>query len=175
RSSDLSVLSLELQKRISIANSNIFSTSDIQGGQDIVIYLDQSPFYFIEVKSRWNDRTSFSMSKMQLHRAVEQLDNYALCAVDISQYIGSGDRFALSTEELKPLTKFVTNIGSDIRPLVEYNLRAEDTPEEKIHFVDYKGIIPKSIVQAGMNFYMFVRSLVEKIEKRTNRQRDNCV
>ncbi|MCB9189974.1 MAG: DUF3883 domain-containing protein [Flavobacteriales bacterium] len=54
-------------------------TTNIQGGQDIVIFLTKPLVYFIEVKSRWNSQNSVSMSKLQLQRAEEENNRYALC------------------------------------------------------------------------------------------------
>ena len=109
-------LSKELQVRVSFGDKET-ETTNIQGGQDIVIFLDENPVYFIEVKSRWNSQNSVSMSKLQLQRAVEEYEHYALCAVDITRYVGENDRYKLSIDEILPLTKFVTNIGKTIKPI----------------------------------------------------------
>ncbi|MFV8343591.1 sacsin N-terminal ATP-binding-like domain-containing protein [Flavobacterium sp. XS2P39] len=158
-------LSAELLDRITFVNHEKLEASDIQGGQDIVVLLDSNPIYFIEVKSRWNSVNSVSMSKLQLQRAVEENDRYALCSVDISRYVGKGDRYNLSIEEILPLTKFVKEIGNDIRPLIEENLNAEKNQEESIHLIDYRGIIPQDIIQIGDDFSDFIESLQLEISK----------
>jgi hypothetical protein len=156
-------LSSELQERISFTDEDYLETSDIQGGQDIVVFLDKNPVYFIEVKSRWNSQNSISMSKLQLQRAVEENGRYALCAVDITRYTGMNDKYKLSTDEILPLTRFVTNIGFTIQPLIEKNLEAEKKQDESIHLIDYRGIIPQDIVQSGSYFDKFIEFLSNTI------------
>jgi hypothetical protein len=156
-------LSNELQDRISFGGKKNVETTDIQGGQDIVVFLDGNPVYFVEVKSRWDSRNSVSMSKLQLQRAVEENERYALCAVDITRYTGINDKYKLSTNEILPLTKFVTDIGGIIKPLIEDNLEAEKYQDESIHLIDYRGIIPQDIIQDGNDFDKFIELLLEKI------------
>jgi len=156
-------LSDELQDRVSFGDKET-ETTNIQGGQDIVIFLDGNPVYFIEVKSRWNSQNSVSMSKLQLQRSVEQNQRYALCAVDITRYTGTNDRYKLSTIEILPLTKFVTNIGNTIKPLIEDNLEAEKEQEKSIHLIDYRGIIPQDIIQSGNDFDNFIDLLTATIK-----------
>lgn len=161
-------LSRELQDRVSFDKGESLAASDIQGGQDIIILLDGNPVYFIEVKSRWNSVNSVSMSKLQLQRAVEENERYALCAVDITRYTGTNDRYNLSTDEILPLTKFVTNIGGSIKPLIEDNLVAEKRQNESIHLIDYRGIIPQEIIQVGDDFQTFIDSLSITIKNIAN-------
>jgi len=153
-------LSQELQDRITFNKDESVEATDIQGGQDIVILLDGNPVYFIEVKSRWDARNSVSMSKLQLQRAVEENERYALCAVDITRYEGNNDRFHLTTDEIIPITKFVSNIGGSIKPLIEDNLAAEKNQTESIHLIDYRGIIPQEIIKTGNDFQIFINSLL---------------
>jgi hypothetical protein len=157
------MLTIELQDRVSFGEKET-ETTNIQGGQDIVIFFDKNPVYFIEVKSRWNSQNSVSMSKLQLQRSVEQNQRYALCAVDITRYIGTNDRYKLSVDEILPLTKFVTNIGNTIKPLIEDNLEAEKEQEKSIHLIDYRGIIPQEIIQNGNDFNKFIDLLIETIK-----------
>lgn len=157
-------LSDELKDRISFGDKEAEITN-IQGGQDIVIFFDKNPVYFIEVKSRWNSQNSVSMSKLQLQRAVEENRRYTLCAVDITRYTGENDRYKLSTDEILPLTKFVTNIGDTIKPLIEDNLEAEKQQDKSVHLIDYRGIIPQVIIQNGNDFDNFIKLLIETINK----------
>nr|WP_241694085.1 DUF3883 domain-containing protein [Capnocytophaga canis] len=154
-------LSSELKNRVSFKNEKELKTTDQQGGQDIVIYFDNDPIYYIEVKSRWDSKNSVSMSKLQLQRAVEENEHYALCVVDITRYEGGNDRYKLTIEEILPLTKFVTNIGDMIKPLIEVNLEAENQQTESIHLVDYRGIVPQEIIQSkGGNLNSIVNTIV---------------
>lgn len=163
-------LSFELQDRVTFDNSKELETTDIQGGQDIIIFIDEKPIYFIEVKSRWSSVNSVSMSKLQLQRAVEQNENYSLCSVDITRYSGTNDRYNLPIEEVLPLTKFVTNIGKNIKPLIEENLNAEKNQVDLIHLIDYRGIIPQEIIKNGIDFIYFVNSLVRVINKNAEKK-----
>ena len=161
-------LSCELQDRVSFGNKKSVETTDIQGGQDIIVFLDENPVYFIEVKSRWNSQNSVSMSKLQLQRAVEENERYALCAVDITRYTGANDKYKLSIDEILPLSKFVINIGGIIKPLIEDNLEAEKNQDKSIHLIDYRGIIPQDIIQVGNDFEEFIELLSENISKTAN-------
>ena len=158
-------LSSELKDRVSFGNKETEATN-IQGGQDIVVFIDENPVYFIEVKSRWNSQNSVSMSKLQLQRAVEENECYSLCAVDITRYTGENDKYKLTTDEILPLTKFVTNIGDTIKPLIEDNLEAEKQQDKSIHLIDYRGIIPQDIIQVGNDFDNFIKLLLEIIIKK---------
>ncbi len=158
-------LSSEIQDRVTFNNDETIETTDIQGGQDIVIFIDNEPFYFIEVKSRWNSDNSVSMSKLQLQRAVEENYRYSLCSVDITRYTGANDKYKLTINEIIPLTRLVNDIGTNIRPLIESNLQAEQNSQELIHLIDYRGIIPQDIIKGGFEFNEFVDSLLNKINK----------
>ena len=162
-------LSSVLQDRITFVNHEKIEASDIQGGQDIIVLLDGNPIYFIEVKSRWNSVNSVSMSKLQLQRAVEENERYALCSVDISRYTGDNDKYNLTIEEILPLTKFVKEIGNVILPLIEQNLNAEKNVDESIHLVDYRGIIPQDVIKTGFDFSDFIDSLLLEINSIINK------
>ncbi|WP_431158143.1 sacsin N-terminal ATP-binding-like domain-containing protein [Winogradskyella poriferorum] len=158
-------LSKELQDRVTFKNDESIEMTDIQGGQDIVVFLDNKPFYFIEVKSRWNSDSSVSMSKLQLQRAVEENERYSLCSVDISKYTGINNRYNLPVDEIIPLTKFINDIGTNIQPLIESNLHAEKNSEKLIHLIDYRGIIPQDVIKDGSEFNEFLETLLNKINK----------
>ena len=162
-------LSSVLQDRITFVNHEKLEASDVQGGQDIIVLLDGNPIYFIEVKSRWNSVSSVSMSKLQLQRAVEENERYALCSVDISRYTGDNDKYNLNIEEILPLTKFVKEIGTVILPLIEQNLNAEKNVDESIHLVDYRGIIPQDVIKSGFDFSEFIDSLLLEINSIINK------
>ncbi|MBY8961803.1 hypothetical protein KJK34_03455 [Flavobacterium sp. D11R37] len=158
-------LSSQLSERISFVNQDTIEASNEQGGQDIIVLLDGAPVYYIEVKSRWDSESSVTMSKLQLQRAVETETRYALCSVDISKYNGQTDKYALAIDEILPLTKFVTNIGSSIKPLIVSNLFAEKNQEQNIHLIDYRGVVPQRMIGLGNEFDSFINILIEHIEK----------
>lgn len=158
-------LSDEMLSLLKIENSESLETSDIQGGQDIIISFNENPIYFIEVKSRWNSENSVSMSKLQLQRSVEENSRYALCSVDITRYKGSNNKYELAIEEILPLTRFVENIGHNVEPLIHPNLLAEQDLDENIHLVDYRGIIPQDVIQSGKNYELFIEALISRINQ----------
>lgn len=153
----------ELKNSVTVVSET--ETRDKQGGQDIVISLNQNPVYFIEVKSRWNSQNSVSMSKLQLQRSVEENERYALCAVDITRYTGKNDKYSLPIDEVLPITNFVTQIGTTIKPLIEDNLEAEKQQDKTIHLIDYRGVIPQDIIQSGKDFNNFIKLITDEILK----------
>ncbi|WP_294277969.1 DUF3883 domain-containing protein [uncultured Chryseobacterium sp.] len=157
-------LSSELKIRVTFDNQKT-EVTNTQGGQDIIILLDNKPIYFIEVKSRWDNQKSISMSKLQLQRAVEEFERYALCAVDITRYKGETDRYKLSIDEILPITKFVMDIGNPIKSLIKENLEAEKNQDQFVFLTDYRGIIPQDIIQKGNDFNSFIKFLLQVIDK----------
>lgn len=137
---------------------------NIQGGQDIVIKLNDSHIHYVEVKSRWASSSSIIMSKLQLERAALNKDNYTLCSVDITNYEGSNDKYELQIDEIIPLTKCLNNIGDNIKPLVLKNLDAEKRIEDDVHLIEYRGIIPQNIIKTGNSLDEFISYLVRKIQ-----------
>lgn len=140
------------------------STDNIQGGQDIIIHYNNEVVHYIEVKSRWDNRNSITMSKLQLERAATNSEMYSLCSVDVSNFYGEGDKYKLDITQIIPLTKFVNHIGGNIKPLVENNLLAEKELDEKVRLIEYRGIVPQSIVKDGTDFNTFISYLVNKIQ-----------
>lgn len=134
-----------------------------QEGQDIVIRLNGNAIYFIEVKSRWDSKSSVLMSKMQLEKAAINQVNYALCSVDVTNYEGENNKFELPIDDLLPLSRFVDTIGANIRPLVENNISAELRIDDEVHLVDFRGVVPQSIVKNGLEFDVFVDKLATYI------------
>src|SRR5690606_23744934 len=137
---------------------------DVQGGQDIIIYYNGDPVYFIEVKSRWDSRNSVTMSKLQLERASDNADKYALISVDITKYHGKSDRYELLEEEVISLAKAINNIGQDITPLISNNLIAERDYASRVKLTDYRGVVNQDFINMGDNFESFVDSLIKHLE-----------
>lgn len=154
-------LSEELKEKLSIEK---IASDNVQGGQDIIIRYDGEDVHYVEVKSRWDSRNSVSMSKLQLERAATNSEMYSLCSVDVTNFFGEGDKYQLTIDEIIPLTKFVNQIGDNIKPLVEYNLSAEKNLDEKVHLIEYRGIVPQSIIKEGEDFNSFIYYLTNKIQ-----------
>jgi hypothetical protein len=149
--------------KIRIDTERNMGAEDVQGGQDIIIYYEEIPLYFIEVKSRWDSRNSISMSKLQLERASENSNKYSLISVDVTKYQGSSNRYELPLEEIIPLIKAVNNIGQNIQPLITNNLVAERDQSSTVKLVDYRGIINQDFINAGSDFASFLNRLIDYI------------
>ena len=151
---------------------NIFNPNDIkyeikgeQDGQDIIIKIKDEAKYYIEVKSRWDKRTSIKMSKNQTLRSNEQKTNYALCSVDMTEYTGD-DRFEISDlSKILDNIIFVNDIGVHVEHLIE--VLKQTNKEEEIHLDgDYRTLIPQSIINDfGISFSVFETYLIDFLKK----------
>ncbi len=149
--------------KIYVDKDHKFGAEDVQGGQDIVIYYEETALYFIEVKSRWDSRNSVSMSKLQLERASENSNKYSLISVDITKYQGTINKYELPLEEIITLIKVVNNIGENIQPLITNNLVAERNQSSTVKLVDYRGIINQDFINTGTDFDSFLNRLIDLI------------
>jgi predicted nucleic acid-binding Zn-ribbon protein len=151
---------------------NIFNPEDIkyevkgeQDGQDIIIKIKDEVKYFIEVKSRWDKRTSIKMSKNQTLRANEQKIKYALCSVDMSEYEGD-DRFKISDiSKISGNIIFVNDIGTHVEHLIA--VLKQTNKEEEIHLDgDYRTLVPQSIInEFGISISEFETYLIDLLKK----------
>jgi len=157
-------LSSTITSKLVIDKEKRVDAEDVQGGQDIIIYYNGDPVYFIEVKSRWDSRNSVTMSKLQLERASDNADKYALISVDITKYHGKSDRYELLEEEVISLAKAINNIGQDITPLISNNLIAERDYASRVKLTDYRGVVNQDFINMGDNFESFVDSLIKHLE-----------
>lgn len=150
----------------------IFQPEDIiaevkeeQDGQDIIIKIKGEIKYYIEVKSRWDKKTSIKMSKNQTLRSNEQKTIYALCSVDMTEYIGD-DRFEIADiNKIIDNIKFVNDIGEHVEHLIEV-LKQTDATEE-IHLDgDYRTLIPQTIINDyGTPISEFETYLIDLLKK----------
>lgn len=159
-------LDAELASKIIIEKDKNLDAEDVQGGQDIVIYYGTIEIYYIEVKSRWDQRNSVSMSKLQLEKASQNSEIYSLVSVDITKYKGTNDRYQLSEEEIIPLIKVINGLGTEILPLIENNLVAEKDGQSVVKLIDYRGIISQQEIGEGLDFEIFVEQLITLISNR---------
>lgn len=152
-----------IASKIQVDKDRSLDAEDVQGGQDIIIYYEDLPLYFIEVKSRWDSRNSVSMSKLQLEKASENSNKYSLISVDITKFQGSSNRYELPLEEIIPLIKVVNDIGQNIHPLITNNLVAERDQSSTVKLVDYRGIINQDFINSGSDFDSFLNRLIDYI------------
>jgi len=158
-------LAEEFAAKIRVDKDKNVLAEDIQGGQDIVIFYGEEELYYIEVKSRWDNKNSVFMSKLQLEKASKFKDRYALLSVDVTKYLGTKDRYKLSIEDITPLIRVLDNIGTDIMPLIENNLRAETDQESIVKLVEYRGLVNQETISNGKNFEEFTTQLIEYLGK----------
>lgn len=135
-----------------------------QDGQDIVIKIKGEVKYYIEVKSRWDKRTSIKMSKNQTLRSNEHQDIYALCSVDMTDY-HEDDRYEISDiTKILDKIKFVNRIGEQVEHLVKVLKQTKELDE--IHLDgDYKTLIPQKVIEAfGLSFSQFEDYLITSLK-----------
>lgn len=139
---------LELNKKLQNKSSLIkVDVEDEQGGQDIIIFKDGTPRYYLEVKSRWGTDQSAMMSPLQMKQSVKETSRYALCYVDMTGFSKDCERHEYPPfEEVKSRIRSVTNIGSLIETVI--NSVTNDTGVERVHIGgDYKCIIPQTVIK----------------------------
>jgi predicted nucleic acid-binding Zn-ribbon protein len=150
---------------------HIFNPEDIkydvkgeQDGQDIIIKIKEEPKYYIEVKSRWDKRTSIKMSKNQTIRSNEKKEIYSLCSVDMTDY-ADDDRFEISDiSKILDNIIFVNDIGVHVEHLIE--VLKQTNKEEEIHLDgDYRTLVPQSIVnEYGISISAFETYLIDLLK-----------
>lgn len=134
---------------------------DVQGGQDIIIYINDAPVYYIEVKSRWISADSVMMSARQLDQSVAMKDRYSLFAVDMVGFNGENVRehiYPDSMEEFVSRISVVSNIG-------EFNEEIIPTrrdPKEEVHIGgDYKAVVPQNVIRKNsIPYQTFVNDIL---------------
>ena len=134
---------------------------DKQGGQDIIIYINEAPVYYIEVKSRWISADSVMMSARQLDQSVEQKDRYSLFAVDMVGFNGENVKehiYPNTMEEFIDRIRVVTNIGK----LNDEILPTKRDPKEEVHIGgDYKAVVPQNLIGRNhIDYNSFVRNVL---------------
>lgn len=140
---------------------------DVQGGQDIIVSINDEPIYYIEVKSRWVVADSVMMSSTQLERSVEQKDCYSLFAVNM---IGFNDEnvkehiYPKSINDFFSRIRIVTNIGK----LNEEILPTKRDSNEQVHIGgDYKAIVPQNLItNKSISYNSFLSNVLKpKVEE----------
>ena len=137
---------------------------NMQGGQDIVISINDKPIYYIEVKSRWITADSVMMSATQLVRSVEKKECYSLFAVDMVGFNGENVKehiYPKSIDDFVHRIRVVDNIGylnDEITP-------SKRDPNEEVHIGgDYKVIVPQNLIARNHISYMeFIDQLKNKV------------
>jgi len=135
---------------------------DVQGGQDIIVSINDKPIYYIEVKSRWVSADSVMMSATQLNRSVEKKDCYSLFAVDM---VGFNDENVREHKYPDSMDAFINRIRvlTRIGTLNDEILPTKRDPNEQVHIGgDYKAIIPQRLIERDHIGY---KEFIDKVLK----------
>jgi hypothetical protein len=140
-----------------------------QGGQDMVVRINNQVVYFIEVKSRWDMQNSIRMSNTQVKKAVREKEHYSLCCVEMSDYYpADGNRHHV--EDISAIIdriKFLSDIGKKIEPLISSAMAVETNVDEIRLTDEYRAVIPQSVVIKGQDIYSFVNYLIKFLKFET--------
>lgn len=140
---------------------------DVQGGQDIIVSINDKPIYYIEVKSRWKVADSVMMSSTQLERSVEKKDCYSLFAVNMIGFNGENVKehiYPKSKDEFLCRIRIVPNIGK----LNEEILPTKRDSNEQVHIGgDYKAIVPQNLItNKSISYNSFLSNVLKpKVEE----------
>ncbi len=116
-----------------LSNTEIAITNE-QGGQDLILRKAGFENYYIEIKSRWMNKEQAIMSAMQLQRAVENPERYALISAHMWHFDQkrAKDGEKLTLEEMNPYLRVCDNIGTLVEDLKERVDEAFKGSEEDI-------------------------------------------
>jgi hypothetical protein len=156
-----------LLKRLS-QNINAKVVSE-QDGQDLVIYIEEQPVYYIEVKSKWLEATPIRISRNQTLRAHANPNCFALCSIDMTQYTGA-DKYELEKiESVIEFMKFNTDLGSKVGHLVDIYANAHQIDKFSLDG-DYRTLIPAGYIKDGVDLGGFESELLKYIESNHGKQ-----
>jgi len=156
-----------LLKRLS-QNINAKVVSE-QDGQDLVIYIEEQPVYYIEVKSKWLETTPIRISRNQTLRAHANPNCFALCSIDMTQYTGA-DKYELEKiESVIEFMKFNTDLGSKVGHLVDIYANAHQIDKFSLDG-DYRTLIPAGYIKDGVDLGGFESELLKYIESNYGKQ-----
>lgn len=150
-----------LLKRLS-QNLNATVKSE-QDGQDLVIYIDDQPVYYIEVKSKWLETTPIRISRNQTLRAYQNPNSFALCSIDMTKYTGADKYEIENIESVVEYMKFNTDLGSKVGHLVDIYENAHQVDKFSLDG-DYRTLIPAGYIKEGIDLGVFESELLKCIE-----------
>jgi len=133
-----------------------------QDGQDIVVYIDENPVYYIEVKSKWLETTPIRISRNQTLRAHENPNCFALCSIDMTKYTGADKYEVENIESVSEFMKFNTNLGSKVGHLVDIYKNAHQIDKFSLDG-DYRTLIPAGYIKDGIDLGGFESELLNYI------------
>jgi hypothetical protein len=139
---------------------------DIQGGQDLIVFFDDNPIYYIEVKSRWSSDSSVKMSKLQFITSIEHSENYSLVYADMTDY----DKKDVKEENIQSFFEETINLKrfkviSDIGIRNASLLKDVDENCRNVHLGgDYKLIVPQDLImETGQPLDILIEKIIKII------------
>lgn len=157
----------ELLKRLS-QNLNAKVKSE-QDGQDLVVYIDEKPVYYIEVKSKWLETTPIRISKNQTLRAHQNPNCFALCSIDMTKYPGADKYEIEKIESVVEYMKFNTDLGSKVGHLVDIYENAHKIDKFSLDG-DYRTLIPAAYIKDGFDLGQFESELLVYLDSNYGKQ-----
>lgn len=150
------ILKKELDLQI---GSDQIKVNNEQNGQDMILYVNDKPTYYIEVKSRWISKESVLMSTQQHRTSIEQKGHYALCVVDMVgiPIADVKERRYPDFENVKNRIEVLMNIG-------DLNDRLKDATEDnagKVHVSSgYQVLVSQKVIEQNqVSFDEFLNEL----------------
>lgn len=157
------------------SDGSTLTDQDVQGGQDIIIYLERDdkkiPLYYVEVKSRWSTRESVEMSKLQMETSSKEKERYALCVVDMHDYDKEKvfrKEYPKTFEEIKGRISVVDEIGYRNADLVPYTY---DSKTEVHIGGEVKSVVPQDYVRTvRKDFDSLLITIAEKVKEHFDKE-----
>lgn len=140
-----------------------------QDGQDLVVYIDEKPVYYIEVKSKWLETTPIRISRNQTLRAHQNPNCFALCSIDMTKYTGADKHEIEKIESVVDYMKFNTDLGSKVGHLVDIYENAHQIDKFSLDG-DYRTLIPAAYIKEGIDLGQFESELLKYIESNYGKQ-----
>lgn len=140
-----------------------------QDGQDLVVYIDEKPVYYIEVKSKWLEATPIRISRNQTLRAHQNPNCFALCSIDMTKYTGE-DKYEIGRiESVVEYMKFNTDLSSKVGHLVDIYENAHQRDQFSLDG-DYRTLIPAAYIEGGIDLVQFESELLNYVESNCGKQ-----
>jgi hypothetical protein len=136
-------------------------TIEEQGGQDFIIYKNNNPIYYIEVKSRWDSEGIVALSKRQVERCAKNENKYAVITVNVADYKGRNNVVEenISFEDLQKDIYVNTDLSDNFEKLTKKN-RDFEALIENTRLIEFRGHIPQDrIKNKGIDFGKFIEIL----------------
>ena len=137
---------------------------DVQGGQDMIISVDNNIIYYIEVKSIWKNTKEVQMTMDQFHKSIEHDKEYALCIVNmegVSQDLVDRQEYS-PIEFMTERIKIYTDIGDKNKVLNDYIVKIGSCPT-KVNLFGVKVNVPIVNLSMGISLDSFCNLIKTKI------------